>query len=49
MTDNLNAARLLAQYRGELRRICKFVFSKGDASIYVVAYAATDRYLFGSP
>ena len=47
-TGNLRELRLVIRHRGQLKRLCKFVFTKNDASIYLVPYAATGRYCYGS-
>jgi hypothetical protein len=39
--------RVLIEHQGRLRRLCKFVFTSRDASIYLVPYAPSGRYLFG--
>jgi hypothetical protein len=46
--SNLRELRILAQRRGALIRLCKFIFSNKDASIYLVPYAAGRRYFCGS-
>lgn len=45
---NLREVRLLIRHRGELRRLCKLTFTRSDASIYLVPYAPSGRYYFGS-
>jgi hypothetical protein len=45
---DLRELRLLAQRRGSLFRLCKLMFTKRDASIYVVPYARAQRYFSGS-
>jgi hypothetical protein len=44
---NLRAMRILIWYEGRLGRLCKFGFSRNDASLYVVGYGPQGRYHFG--
>jgi hypothetical protein len=46
--ENVRELRLLIQHERQLRRFCKLVFTKKDASVYLVPYAATGRYFYGS-
>lgn len=48
MTPDLREVRLLVQHRGQLRRVCKITFTRGDASIYIVPYAPAGQYYFGT-
>jgi hypothetical protein len=43
--DNLNSVRILVLQEG--RRFCRFLFTKKDASLYIIPYARNNRYLFG--
>jgi hypothetical protein len=45
--ENLRELRLLIRHRQTLRRLCKVMFSKTDASIYLVPYAPNGTYYFG--
>ena len=45
--QNLREIRLLVRYRGTLRRVCKLVFSKQDASMYLLPYGTIGRYFYG--
>ena len=40
--------RILIKHRGMLRQVCKFAFSRSDASLYLFPYAAQGRYYYGS-
>lgn len=46
--SNLSKVRLLVQHEAELRLVCKLIFTKKDASIYIVPYAPGGHYYFGS-
>lgn len=46
MTD-IREFRLLVKYLGKMYRLCKFAFSKSDASIYLFPYAPNGKYFFG--
>jgi hypothetical protein len=43
----LRKVRLLAEYEGMLHRVCKLMFTSGDASLYLVPYAASRRFFVG--
>src|ERR1700732_3942720 len=45
---NLRELRLLGRRNGALLRFCKLIFSKADASIYLIPYAAKRRFFCGS-
>jgi hypothetical protein len=45
---NLRSVRILIYYEEKLGRLCKFGFSRKDASLYVLVYAPKGRYKFGT-
>jgi hypothetical protein len=46
--DSIEKVRVLVSFEGRLRSLCKIMFSKPDASIYVVPYAPTKKYSVGT-
>jgi len=47
-TSDLRELRLLAERSGSLFQLCKLIFTRRDASIYLVPYAKGKRYFCGS-
>ena len=47
MSNDIRELRLLVEHEGDLKRLCKLAFTKSDASIYVIPYAAGGRYFYG--
>jgi hypothetical protein len=43
----LRELRIVLRRGSDLRRLCKFVFSNRDASLYVIPYGPTNRYAVG--
>jgi hypothetical protein len=39
--------RLLVEYKGQLLRVCKLLFTATDASIYLIPYAPHRRFFYG--
>lgn len=46
--SNLREVRILVKRDETLRRVCKFMFSRQDASLYLIPYAANGQYYYGS-
>jgi hypothetical protein len=46
-TPSVRSVRILIYYEERLGRLCKFGFSRKDASVYAVGYAPRGRYDFG--
>lgn len=44
----LREVRLLLHHRNVLRKVCKVFFTRQDASVYLVPYAAGKRFYYGS-
>ncbi len=44
---DVREARILVQYRESVFRLCKFAWSKTDASFYIFPYAIAGLYFFG--
>src|SRR6266851_3434512 len=46
--ESIRELRVLVSFEGQVRSLCKLVFTKTDASIYVVPYAPTNKYSVGT-
>lgn len=44
----IREVRILIQWRGSLRKLCKIAFSSSDASLYLFPYAVQGKYYYGS-
>jgi hypothetical protein len=44
---NIRELRVLVQHKGTMLRLCKLMFTSGDASIYLVPYASAGHYFLG--
>jgi hypothetical protein len=44
---DLKEVRLLADYKGTVRRICKMTFAAADSTLYIVPYVKEGRYFYG--
>jgi hypothetical protein len=44
---DLKEVRLLAEYKGTIRRICKMTFAAADATLYIVPFVKEGRYFYG--
>jgi hypothetical protein len=44
---NIRKLRLLVEHQGTLRRFCKLLFDRVDASVYLIPYAREGRFYFG--
>jgi hypothetical protein len=44
---DLKEVRLLADYKGTIRRICKVTFSPADSTLYIVPFVKEDKYFYG--
>ena len=46
--SDLRELRILVDYNGSLRKLCKLTFTKNDASIYLFPYSTNKRFFCGS-
>lgn len=46
--SDLRVLRIIVDYNGSLRKVCKLTFTKSDASIYLFPYSSNKRFFCGS-
>jgi hypothetical protein len=47
LATGISEFQIVVRVKQDLRKVCKFVFSKSDASVYLIPYAAGGSYYFG--
>jgi hypothetical protein len=45
--NNLREVRIFVNYNNSLRKVCKILFSKTDASLYLIPYAKQGKFYYG--